>query len=149
MMPLSFFSLRIMKNIKLWLSRFLILVVTFLNLECAISFLVNPGSYAPAYELTGDVGSAMIRSLGLLFVMWNVPYVVALIHPVKHRLSLIEAVIMQGIGVIGETILLLAIPGSHPTLTASVIRFIAFDGGGLVLLMIALFLTLRQKQTQK
>ncbi len=138
-----------MKNIKLWLSRFLILVVTFLNLECAISFLVNPGSYAPAYELTGDVGNAMIQSLGLLFVMWNVPYVVALIHPLKHRLSLIEAVIMQGIGVIGETILLFSIPGSHPILTASVIRFIIFDGGGLVLLSIALFLALRQKQTQK
>lgn len=138
-----------MNNIKLWLSRLLILVVTFLNLECALSFLIHPAAYAPAYELTGDVGIAMIQSLGLLFVMWNVPYVVALIHPLKHRVSLIEAVVMQGIGVIGETILLLSIPGSHPTLTASVIRFIAFDGGGLVLLLVALFLTLRQKQTQK
>jgi len=133
-------------NVKIWLARTLILVVTFFNLECAISFLANPAAYAPAYELTGEIGSAMIQSLGLLFIMWNVPYVVAIIHPVKHKLSLIEAATMQGIGVVGETLLLLGFPGGHPILASSVIRFIEFDGGGFLLLIVALILTRGKRQ---
>jgi hypothetical protein len=127
-------------NLKLWLARLLIFTVTFLNLQCALAFLIEPVSYAPSFELTGAIGNAMIQSMGLLFIMWNVPYVIAIIHPVKFRVSLIEAVVMQGIGVIGETFLLLGIPGSHPVLSSSVVRFIAFDGGGLLLLLAALLL---------
>lgn len=127
---------------RIWLARFLIFVVTFLNLQCAVQFLASPGSYAPGFELSGDVGNAMIRSMGLLFIMWNVPYVAALIHPIKHKISLIEAVVMQGIGVVGETALLLALPGSHPVLESSVVRFINFDGSGLFFLILALMLVL-------
>jgi hypothetical protein len=78
--------------------------------------------------------------------MWNVPYVVALIHPFKHRVSLIETVIMQGIGVIGETVLLLCLPGNHPTLSGSVVRFIIFDGAGLILLSAAFLLVRRMNR---
>ena len=134
------------KDQKIWTARFIIGIVTFLNLECAISFLIKPGMYAPAYELSGMVGNAMIQAMGLLFVMWNVPYVVALIHPLKYRLSFIEAVIMQGIGALGETILLLTLPGDHPILTSSITRFIFFDGGGFILLLAGILL-IRGKQT--
>jgi hypothetical protein len=129
----------------LWAARIFIGIVTFFNLECAVAFLSNPGSFAPAYELTGAVGHAMIRAMGLLFVMWNVPYVFALINPLRHNVSLIEAVVMQAVGVIGETILLLTLPGSHPVLADSVLRFIIFDGAGLILLLIALLITKRVK----
>jgi hypothetical protein len=125
---------------RLWLARILIFIVTFLNLQCAAQFLLAPEYYASGFELSGAVGSAMIQSLGLLFIMWNVPYLMALIHPVKHRVSLIEAVIMQFIGVVGETVLLLTLQGSHPTLADGVVRFIAFDGGGFILLLAALLL---------
>jgi hypothetical protein len=133
----------------IWLARVLIFIVTFWNLQCAAVFLLNPAAFAPGFELTGAVGSAMIQALGLLFVMWNVPYVVALLHPLKHKVSLIEAVIMQGIGALGETILLLCLPGAHTTLHASVMRFILFDAGGFILLLAALLVILRPSRFEK
>jgi hypothetical protein len=50
------------------------------------------------------------------------------------------------VGVFGETIILLALKGEHPLIKASVLRFILFDGAGLVLLSIALFLIQRFKR---
>ena len=93
----------------------------------------------------------MIQGMGLLFVMWNIPYLVALIHPLKRLISLVEAGIMQAIGVIGETFLLWKLPDSHPILEQSVRRFILFDGCGLVLLIgaLVLILILRSRQNQQ
>lgn len=87
----------------------------------------------------------MIQGLGLLFLMWNIPYLVALFDPVRHSTSLIEAVVMQTIGVIGESLLLLRVPREYLNLHTSVLRFIIFDGGGLVFLLIALFIRKRIK----
>ena len=126
------------------LARLLIFLVTFLNLQCAIQFLLAPWNYSPGFELSGSAGDAMIRGLGLLFVMWNVPYVIALINPVKYRVSLLEAVVMQFIGAVGETVILLTLPGNHPALTGSVTRFIIFDGAGFFVLLAALLLVLRR-----
>jgi hypothetical protein len=127
-------------KIRIWSARFLVLIVTFLNLQCAALFLAAPWNFSPGFELSGQVGDAMIRALGLLFVMWNVPYVVAIIHPVKHRVSLFEAVVMQFIGAAGETILLSTLAGSHFMLTGTVTRFIIFDGGGFFVLLAALLI---------
>ncbi len=127
-------------KLRLWLARGLIAVVVFFNLDAAFSYLFQPVLFAPGFELAGVPGQAMIQGLGLLFVMWNVPYVVAILHPLKHRVSLIEAVVMQAIGVVGESLLLLALESGHPQITASTVRFIIFDGGGLVLLLVALWL---------
>ena len=129
------------KNRKLWLGRALIAVVLFLNLQAAVLFLIHPADYASGFELTGVPGSSMIQGMGLLFIMWNVPYLVALLHPVKHRLSLIEALIMQSIGVIGESSLKCLLPAGHLILSASVNRFILFDAADLVLLLLAWMLT--------
>lgn len=126
--------------------RLLIGLVTFFNLQCAIYFLFRPADYAPGFELTGVPGSAIIQGMGVLFVMWNIPYLFALVNPLKYSISLIEAVIMQGVGVIGETILLLVLKGEHSLIKASVLRFILFDGAGLVLLSIALYLIVRYKR---
>jgi hypothetical protein len=133
------------QSITLWTSRILIGIVTFFNLQCAFLFLFRAADYTPGFELSGAVGNAMVQGMGLLFVMWNVPYVVALIHPLNQRISLIEAVIMQGIGVVGETLLLLTLPEVHPVLASSVTRFIIFDGSGFILLFVALLLIQRNK----
>lgn len=130
-------------------ARILIGIVTFLNLQAAIYFIFTPDKYAPGFELTGLPGNAMVQGMGLLFVMWNIPYIVALINPLRHFVSLIEAVIMQGIGVLGETALLLTLIGEHPQIHASVLRFILFDGGGLVLLLTALMLMVLYKRSFK
>lgn len=128
-----------MKRISLFiqLPRLLIAVVFFFNVQCALLFIIDPAAYAASFELSGVAGLSMVRAMGILFLMWNVPYFVALLDPVKHRVSLYEAVAMQAIGLSGETVLLLALPSGHTALQASAMRFILFDGGGLVLLIIA------------
>ena len=129
------------KKTRLWLARVLIAVVVFLNLQAAALFLINPAEYAPGFELTGVPGSAMIQALGLLFIMWNIPYIVAMIHPVRWRLSLLEAMGMQFIGLAGETFLWQLLPANHPVIAASATRFILFDAGDLGLLLLAWFFT--------
>ncbi|MDO9122661.1 MAG: hypothetical protein Q7U31_12790 [Anaerolineaceae bacterium] len=136
------------KSITPSVARVLIGIVTFFNLQCAFFFLFRPADFAPGFELTGVPGAAIIQGMGLLFVMWNVPYLFALVNPLKYTVSLIEAVIMQAVGMFGETILLLLLKGEHPLIKASVLRFIVFDGAGLVLLLIALLLILTFKRTQ-
>lgn len=130
------------------IARLLIGLVTFFNLQAAAYFLFRSADYAPGFELIGAPGSAVIQGMGLLFLMWNIPYLFALVNPFKFSISLIEAVIMQAVGVVGETILLLVLKGEHPLIEASVLRFILFDGVGLLLLCIALFLILRFKRSR-
>ncbi len=129
------------KNIHLWLARLCIAVVFFFNVQCAAAFLAAPQAYAPGFELAGPAGEGMVRGLGVLFLMWNVPYAVALWHPLRYRVSLVEAVAMQVIGVTGETLLLAAFPAGHELIRASVTRFIAFDAAGLAFLLAAFWLT--------
>jgi len=129
-----------------WISRFLIGIVLFFNLDAAFSFMLNPAAYSPGFELAGVPGRAVIQGMGLLFLMWNIPYIVALLDPGRHFVSLIEAVVMQAIGVIGESILLMTLEGNHPLITTTTMRFIYFDGGGLVLLLLAFYITWRGRK---
>jgi hypothetical protein len=124
-------------SVRVWLGRLLIGYVLFVNVQSAIAFLLQPAVYAPGFELSGAAGAGMIRGMGILFLMWNVPYTVALSHPVKRRISLYEAVGMQAIGFLGETFLLLTFPAGHPAIVDSVGRFFLFDGIGLAALVIA------------
>lgn len=126
---------------RVWVARILIGVVLLINVQSALVFWLHPVQFAPAYELYGIPGQAAIRGFALLFLMWNVPYVVALINPVKYRVSLYEAIAMQSIGLVGETFILLTLPMVHIILQGSILRFILFDGAGLVALVIAAFVT--------
>ena len=119
------------------LSRLLIALVLISNLYAAAGFLFTPQQFTAAYELAGAPGEAAVAGMGLLFLMWQVPYIVALINPLRHRVSLLEAVIMQSLGVIGETFILLRIPVRHIVLKSGITRFIIFDLAGLALLVIA------------
>jgi len=126
---------------RLWLARLLIAAVIAWNLQAAFIFLANPDAYAPAFELSGIPGAAAVRGIAVLFVMWNVPYLVACWQPRRYRLSLWEALVMQALGVLGETFILLSLPAGHTLLADSILRFIAFDAAGLPALGAALLLT--------
>ena len=126
---------------RLWLARLLIVAVIAWNLQAAFIFLANPDAYAPAFELSGIPGAAAVRGIAVLFVMWNVPYLVACWQPRRYRRSLWEALVMQALGVLGETFILLSLPAGHTLLADSILRFIAFDAAGLPALGAALLLT--------
>lgn len=123
---------------QVWLARFLILIILFWNLQCAILFTASPMDYVPSFQLTGVPGRAAVAGMGILFLMWQVPYILAAIHPVKFKISLWEAFIMQLIGAVAETSLLAAIPNEFTLLRDSIIRFIVFDGLGVLLLLAAI-----------
>ena len=130
---------------RLNLARGFIGVVILFNLQAAAVFLLWPARFTPGFELGGAVGGAMLRGLGVLFVMWNVPYAVALWHPIRQRISLYEALAMQTIGLVGEAVIYFSLPIVHDLLRASISRFIIFDALGLVLLAVAAWVTRRSK----
>lgn len=127
-------------NIRINGARILIGLVTMINLQCAVEFLIHPDHYVSAFALDGSAGSAMVASMGLLFVMWNVPYVFAVIQPRKNRVSLYEAFIMQFIGLVGEITLLFVFCSGNPIVSATVKRFIIFDCAGWFALAFSIYL---------
>jgi hypothetical protein len=131
------------------LSRLLIGIVLIWNIQCALAFLLWPGRYAPGFELAGSPGEAAVRGIGVLFMMWNVPYAVALWHPLRHRVSLFEATAMQSIGVVGESLILYYLPLSYTVLRSSISRFILFDILGLMALLLAVWITAPLRSRRK
>jgi hypothetical protein len=130
---------------RLWLPRLLIAIVMAWNLQAAAIFFLAPERFAPSFELSGVPGEAAVRGVAVLFTMWNVPYLVALWNPRRHRLSLWEAQAMQVIGVLGESYIYATLPAAHALLRASILRFVAFDAAGAVLLAFALLLSRKPK----
>jgi hypothetical protein len=130
---------------QVWVARMLIAVPLFWNLQAALLFMLHPQVYVPAFQLEGVPGRAAIVGYGILFLMWQVPYIFALLHPVRFKISLWQALIMQTIGVVGESILLSTIPGEYTLLRVSILRFIIFDGAGVLVFLVALTLIKDQK----
>lgn len=126
---------------KIWMGRLLIGFVFFFNLQCTVAFIIRPDLFTWGFDLRGETGEAMVRGLGVLFLMWNVPYAVALWSPIRFRISLYEAVVMQAIGLLGESLILWFLPGEHPAVQSTLLRFISFDGCGLIALMVACWVT--------
>lgn len=131
------------------LARGMIGVVILWNLQAAIVFLLRPERYAEAFKLQGIASIELLRGLGVLFLMWNVPYAVALWHPIRYRVSLYESQAMQFIALIGETAIFLSLPENHEVLRESILRFIFFDTLGLILLILAMLLTRKTTRAQK
>lgn len=132
---------------RLWASRSLIAIVTAWNLQAAVVFILSPGSFVRAYELSGAAGEAAVRGVGVLFLMWNVPYVFAAVNPIRYRLGLSFALLMQLTGLIGESYILSTLPLGHEILKGSILRFILFDASGLVLLLLAWWLVKKQEMS--
>jgi len=126
---------------RLYLARGLIAAVFIINIQCAIAFLLWPTSFSPGFELQGETGEAMVRGMGILFLMWNVPYAVAAYNPLCFRIALLEAVTMQAIGLAGETFIFSTLSYAHELARLSLVRFIAFDALGLLALIAAVWLS--------
>lgn len=125
---------------KIFIARILIGLVAAWNLQAAFVFFIWPSYAAAGYELSGAAGEAAVRGVAVLFTMWTVPHLAALWDPTRFRLALALAVIMQFIGLLGETYILTTLTLEHATLRESILRFIAFDGTGLILLVLAFFI---------
>lgn len=129
------------RDLKVWAARASVGLVLFSNLQCATAFLATPQAHLLGFEVQGVGGQVMVRGLGLLFLMWCVPYAMALWHPRRHRLSVWEATCMQAVALLGEIALLWTLPAGHAALRMTATRFICSDGGGLLLLLVALRLS--------
>lgn len=125
---------------KVWIARVLVGIVLFWNLQASIQFMLKPELLTRGFQLEGIPGRAAGSGYGILFLMWQVPYFFALAHPVRFKISLWQALIMQAIGVIGESILFATIPVDYLPLRDSIIRFIIFDGTGVLILAVALLI---------
>lgn len=121
----------------IWFARGAIAAVLLWNLSAAVPFVIAPAAYAGAFELSGNVGAVLTRSIGILFLMWCVPYLPALWSPVRHRICLTVILVQQLIGLVGELWMALTLPPEHVILLTTGRRFIAFDAAGLLLLALA------------
>jgi hypothetical protein len=131
-----------------WLAQCLILLVAAWNLQAGLAFIFAPEQFAPGFMLTGVAGAAAVRGVGVLFLMWNVPYLVALWNPQRYFLALQLAVAMQAVGLVGESYILSTLTAEYAALAASITRFATFDGIGLLLLLAA-FLLVRESLRQE
>jgi hypothetical protein len=125
---------------KINLARLLIGAVFIMNVQCAVLFLAQPASFAPGFELSGGVGEAALRGMGVLFLMWNVPYAVALWNPIRQYMALLEAIAMQAIGLVGELFVRSQLPAVNALARLSLGRFILLDALGLIALLAAAWL---------
>lgn len=124
-----------------WGARGAVLAVLLWNLSAALPFILAPEAYASAFELSGTVGAVLTRSIGVLFVMWVIPYFPVLRDPERYRMFLMVIIIQQLIGLGAETWMAFTLPAGHAALLATGRRFIAFDAAGMVLLTVAWMLT--------
>ncbi len=121
----------------IWIARVTVGAVFVLNVSCALQFVFWPDRYAPSFELQGVAGEAMVRGVGILFLMWNATYPPVIWDPRTHRTLFAVVLIQQAIGVVGESWVWAALPAGHDALRATGLRFILFDLAGLVLMGIA------------
>ena len=124
------------QRFTLWPTRLALAVVFCFNVNCALAFIARPAAYAPGFEVSGIAGEALVRGMGILFLMWNVTYPLAIWNPRRYRWLCLIVIVQQAIGVAGETWMLLRLPPGHATLATTGWRFVAFDGGGLVAMLI-------------
>jgi hypothetical protein len=117
-----------------WVVRVGVGVVCGWNLTAAIPFIVAPADYTASFEVAEVGGEALVRGLGILFLMWQVPFVPVILDPIRYRACLVCLLVMQAIGLAGESWMLSQLPAGHAALRATGWRFVAFDGAGLVIL---------------
>jgi hypothetical protein len=119
-------------RLSLWLARLVVGTVFFFNVACALAFVTQPDRYAPGFEVSGVPGRVLVRGIGILFLMWNATYPPVLVRPDRNRTLFAVIMVQQAIGLTGETWMWATLPAGHAALWTTGLRFIAFDGAGLV-----------------
>jgi hypothetical protein len=117
-----------------WVARVGVGIVCTWNLTAVIPFIVAPARYSASFEVAGVGGEVLVRGLGILFLMWQVPFAPVILNPTRYCVCLICLLVMQVIGLAGESWMMTQLPAGHAALRATGWRFIAFDGAGLVIL---------------
>lgn len=120
-----------------WAARGAVGLVFLVNVACALAFLLQPELYAPAFEIGETPGRVVVQAFGLLFLMWNATYPLVLWRPRAHLALFGVVLVQQVLGLAGETWLWLSLPPGHAALAATGLRFILFDGFGLLLMATA------------
>ena len=121
----------------IWACRAAFALVFAVNVHCALSFAVDPASYAGGFELTGVAGEAATRGMGVAFLMWNCTYPLVIWQPARFRALAAVVLAQQVVGLAGETAILAGLPAGHVVLASGITRFIAFDGFGLIVMAAA------------
>jgi hypothetical protein len=132
----------------LWAARLAVGIVFLLNITCATAFLLEPERYRLGFEVSGVAGSVLVRGMGILFLMWNATYPLVLVHPDRHRVLFTVLLAQQAIGLAGESWLWLTLPPNHAALRTTGLRFIVFDGIGLVAMALA-YALLRKRRAPR
>ena len=117
------------------------MVVLIANMTAALPFVLSPADFAAGFELSGAPGQVAVRGMGILFLMWAVPFIPAILQPAHNRVAFTCVLAMQVIGLAGESLMMATLPPEHDALSATGWRFIAFDGAGLVLLSLGYLVT--------
>ena len=128
-----------------WLARAAVFIVFCLNVMCAVQFIAEPAQYAAAYGLpaTQEAG-ALVAGLGVAFLMWNVTYPAVIVSPRRFRALYVVVLIQQLVGLVGESFIwwrLIDAGLGGGLMAAGIMRFVLFDGGGLIV-MLAAFIAL-------
>lgn len=118
-----------------WVVRIAFAVVFIVNMQCALVFIFDSATYAPAYQLSGPEGNAAVAGIGVAFLMWNCTYPLFIWQPGRFRVLGWVIVVQQVIGLIGESVIYANLPAAgYELLQAGIMGFIAFDGFGLALM---------------
>ena len=132
---------------RIWISRVLVALVFAVNVQCALQFILWPDAYTAAYQVEGASAVVMVRTVGICFLMWNATYPPVIARPDRYRMLFGVLLVQQTIGLVGESLLLASLQPGLEVLASSIIRFIAFDAAGLVLLAVAFALSRSRKQS--
>ena len=114
-------------------------VVFLLNIQCALGF-----------ALEGPAGLAAIRGIGVAFLMWNATYPVFIVAPRKFKVLGWVVIVQQVVGLVGESFILVSIASMSgmELLRSSILRFIIFDGAGLVIMVISFIVLLKTRTSE-
>lgn len=124
--------------------RILYLAVFVSNMICIVAFIAAPSDYVNSYELKAATGGiAAIEGFGVAFAMWNTTYPFFIVNPRRNKTLGLVIIVQQVVGLAGELYIRAGLPATCTVLADSIMRFVWFDAGGLVLL-IAGYLILRR-----
>ena len=133
-----------------WLGRVLIGTVLFINVQCALLFLLQPRVYVPGFGLEGGMGIVYVRGIGLLFLMWNVPYFRCSVGPNEESSFVVRGDRHADDRFGGRNAAAAEFTSRASGASQhSVRRFILFDAVGLVLLLLAVWVTRVTNECEK